>query len=159
MQRYMCSRFFIDYKSLPEQIHAITQYVATHFLPLTCISHLYLSSNPNEIFQHHFYVRNQIIQSNYDSKEIHQYDSTNIRLCLLFFEHLSQIIQENTVCLTRDDKKLLISNIYYLQHTYHVQYEYLFCGDCEHFQKYHSFNPFYSSRTNSSSNSSRSVCR
>ncbi|UJR27903.1 hypothetical protein I4U23_009164 [Adineta vaga] len=34
MQLYMCSRFFIDYKSIHEQVHVITLYVSTHILLL-----------------------------------------------------------------------------------------------------------------------------
>ncbi|CAF2994863.1 unnamed protein product [Rotaria socialis] len=157
MQRYMCSRFFIDYKTIPEQIHVIAQYVATHFLPSTIISNLHITNNLNEILQRRYYQQNQMINSKYDSKQIDQIDLINARLCLLFFEHLAAIIQQSTVCLTHEDRELLLINIHYLKDYYHYEYEHLFVGDNQHFQKYHNYNNMHHPCTNSSSNSSRST--
>ncbi|CAF1191878.1 unnamed protein product [Rotaria sordida] len=156
MQRYMCSRFFIDYKTIPEQIYVIAQYVATHFLPSSRINNLHITNNFNEILQYRYYQQNQLINSKYDSKQIDQIDLINARLCLLFFEHLASIIQQSTVCLTHEDRELLLINIHYLKENYHYEYEHLFFGDNQHFQKYHLFNTIQQHCTNSSSNSSRS---
>ncbi|CAF1179856.1 unnamed protein product [Rotaria sp. Silwood1] len=161
MQRYMCSRFFIDYKTIPEQIYVIAQYVATHFLPSSIISNLHITNNLNEILQHRYYQQNQLMNSKYDSKQIDQIDLINARLCLLFFEHLITVIQQSTVCLTHEDRELLFMNIHYLKEYYHYEYEHLFIGDNQHHQKYHGYNHLHQHNhhhycTNSSTNSSRS---
>jgi hypothetical protein len=153
----MCSRFCIDYKTIPEQMHVIGQYVATHFLPSSDMNNIHLTNNINELFQRHFIPLNQLIDSNYDSKQIDQIDLINARLCLLFFEHLASVTQQRTVCLTHEDRELLLINIHYLKEYYHYKYEYLFHGDSQHHQKYHVYNHQHHC-TNSSSNSSRSVC-
>ncbi|CAF4338480.1 unnamed protein product [Rotaria sp. Silwood2] len=155
MQRYMCSRFFIDYKTIPEQIHVIAQYVATHFLPSTIISNLHITNNINEILQRRYYQQNQLMNSKYDSKQIDENDLINARLCLLFFEHLAAVIQQSTVCLTHEDRELLFINITYLKDSYHYEYEHLFMGDQQHIQKYHTYIHHHHC-INSSSNSSRS---
>ena len=153
MQRYMCSRFFIDYKTLPEQIHVIAQYVTTHFLPSSIITPLHTTNNLNEIFQHCNYSQNQISNSKYDLQQIDRIELINARLCLLFFEHLQAVIHGSTVCLTHKDKQLLLLNIHNLKENYRRAYEHLFFGN------HHAYNYIHSHYgTNSSSNSSRSVC-
>jgi hypothetical protein len=83
----------------------------------------------------------------------------NARLCLLFFEHLSAVIQLSTVCLTHHDKEATLMNINHLKEYYHQKYEYLFIGDNYHYQRYHSYHRHhYHHCSSSSSNSSRSVC-
>jgi len=156
MQRYMCSRFFIDYKTVPEQIHVIAQYVATHFLPSSMVSNLHTLNNFHEIFQHRSHLQNQLVNSKYDSKKIDEVDLINARLCLLFFEHLATVIQQSTVCLTHEDRELILINIHYLKEYYHYEYEHLFVGDRLHFEKYHAYN-HQQHRNNTSVNSSRSV--
>ncbi|UJR21874.1 hypothetical protein I4U23_024947 [Adineta vaga] len=155
MQRYMCSRFCIDYKTSPEQIHVIAQYVATHFLPSSIISNLHITNNVNEIFQHRSYLQSQLLNSKYDSNQIDQADLINARLCLLFFEYLADVIQQSTVCLTHEDRELLLMNILYLKESYHYEYEHLFVNDSQHYQKYHVYNhPHH--RNNTTMNSNRS---
>ncbi|CAF1186944.1 unnamed protein product [Adineta steineri] len=154
MQRYMCSRFFIDYKTITEQIHVIAQYVATHFLPSSILSNLHITNNMNEIFQYRSYLHNQLMNSKYDTKQIDQIDLINARLCLLFFEYLAQVIQDSTVCLAHEDRELLLFNIHYLKEYYHCEYEHLFIQDSQHLQKYHVYNPQHQ-RHNPSLNSSR----
>jgi len=156
MQRYMCSRFFIDYKTIREQLHVISQYISTHYLPSSTITNLYTLNNSNEIFHCHSYQKTQLINSKYNSQQIDQIDLINARLCLLFFEHLSSVIQQSTVCLTHEDRELLLYNIQILNDYYHYEYEHLFHEDSHHHQKYHVYNhPHYC--INSSTNSSRSV--
>ncbi len=156
MQRYMCSRFFIDYKTIREQLHVIAQYVGTHYLPSSITTNFYTANNSNEISQIQYYLHNCLMNSKYNSEPIDQVELTNARLCLLFFEHLFVVVQQSTVCLTHEDRDLLLYNIHLLKEYYHFEYERLFQGDNQHFQKYHAYNhPHY--HPNSSSNSSRSV--
>ncbi len=154
MQRYMCSRFCIDYKTIPEQIHVVGQYVATHFLPSSDMNNIHQTTNTNE---RNFISANQLSDSKYDSKQIDQIDLINARICLLFFEHLSAVVQQSTVCLTHEDRELLLINLHYLKEYYHCKYEYLFFDDSQHYQKYHAYNHQHHC-ANSSTNSSRSVC-
>jgi len=156
MQRYMCSRFFIDYKTIREQLHVIAQYVSTHYLSSSLISNLYTLSNSNEVFHCHSYEKTQIINSKYNSQQIDQIDLINARICLLFFEQLLSIIQQSTVCLTHEDRELLLYNIHILKEHYHYEYEHLFREDSHHHQKYHVYNHQHYC-INSSTNSSRSV--
>ena len=151
MQRYMCSRFFIDYKTIPEQMHVITQYVTTHFLPLSITS---IDQSAHLITQ---YQSNQIHSKFSSIKHNDQTHVMNARLCLLFFDHLLTVIQQSTVCLTRHDKELTLMNINHLKEYYHYQYEHLFVGDRYHYQRYHSHIYRYHNFSSSSSNSSRSV--
>ncbi|CAF1571341.1 unnamed protein product [Adineta ricciae] len=146
MERYMCSRFFIDYNSNAEQIHVIAQYVATHFLPSLIISNLHITNNTNEIFHQRAYTQTQLMNSKYDSKPIDRSDLMNARLCSLFFDHLSFVIQRSTVCLTYEEQQLLLSNIYFLKECYHREYGPLFEGENEHYQKYHVYNHHYPSQ-------------
>ncbi|CAF1146921.1 unnamed protein product [Rotaria sordida] len=156
MQRYMCSRFFIDYKTIPEQMHVITQYVVTHFLPLsmtnidqTTNSVLYYQNNNQEN------IKTSYMQNNNNNNN--QNNIINVRLCLLFFDHLSNVIQQSTVCLTHHDKEATLININHLKECYHYKYEYLFIDDNYHHQRYHSQHPHhYHHCSSSSSNSSRS---
>ena len=148
MERYMCSRFFIDYKSIVEQFHVIAQYVATHFLPSSIISNLHITNNTNEIFHQRAYTQTQLMNSKYDIKQIDEADLMNARLCLSFFDYLSIVIQRSTVCLTYEDRQLLLLQIHYLKECYHGEYEPLFEGDAEHYQKYHVYNHHYPSHNN-----------
>lgn len=157
IQRYMCSRFFIDYKTLNEQLHAIAQYVATHFLPSAYLSNLNLTNNADEILQRRVYQQKQLLNSKNDPKQIDQSDLINARLCLLFFDHLSEVIRKSTVCLTHDDKQLLLNNITYINNCFHYEYDWLFVGDIEHHQKYHGYNYMPHFCAKSSTTSSRSV--
>lgn len=156
MQRYMCSRFCIDYKTLPEQLHVIVQYVATHYLPSSIVTNFYSTNTSNEVFNPHLNRQNLLQNSTYNSQQIDQIDLINARLCLLFFEHLSNVILQSTVCLTHEDRALLLYNIHALKESYHFEYEHLFRDDAQHHQKYHSYNHQHPC-INSSSNSSRSV--
>jgi hypothetical protein len=151
----MCSRFFIDYKTIREQLHVIAQYISTHYLPSSIISNFYTTNNSNEVLQSQYYQQNQLINSKYDLEQIDQIDLINARLCLLFFEHLAAVIQQSTVCLTNEDRELLLYNIHFLKESYHYEYERLFRDDSQHHQKYHAYN--HQHYINSSSNSSRSV--
>jgi hypothetical protein len=156
MQRYMCSRFFIDYKTIREQLHVIAQYVGTHYLSSSITTNFYTANNSNEISQTQYYLQNRLINSKYDHEQIDQMDLINVRICLLFFEHLIAVIQQSTVCLTHEDRELLLYNIHILKENYHYEYHHLFRYDNHHIQKYHVYNhPHYC--PNSSSNSSRSV--
>ena len=152
MQRYMCSRFFIDYKTIPEQIHVINQYITTHFLPLAM-------SNPMELNESPFFHRSSSSQLNLTTKLPEQINLNNARLCLLFFDHLLTVIQLSTVCLTHHDKELTLLSIHQLRESYHYKYEYLFVGDQHHYQRYHvpSHVNQHQHCSSSSSNSSRSV--
>jgi hypothetical protein len=152
----MCSRFFIDYKTIREQLHVIAQYISTHYLPTSVISNFYTTNNSNEIFHPHQYQQNQLINSKYDSEQTDQIDLINARLCLLFFEHLVNVIQQSTVCLSHEDRDLLLYNIHILKENYHFEYEHLFRNDTHHHQKYHAYN-HQQYRINSSTHSSRSV--
>lgn len=143
MQRYMCSRFFIDFKTLPEQLSMITKYVATHFLPCSIVNELYETHQLYEIFQYLQQQQNQ-------SKEIDQTELINARLCLLFFEHLFTVILQSCVCLTGEDRDVLLATLRCLKDCYHAEYEYLFVGDTEHFRKYHTFQPQYANGGNHS---------
>ncbi|CAF0896602.1 unnamed protein product [Adineta steineri] len=155
MQRYMCSRFFIDYKTIPEQMHVVNQYVSTHFLPLSMTN---MEPSSNSLAQR----RNN--QSNPKSSQ-DQNNVNNARLCLLFFDHLLSIIQISTVCLTHHDKEATLMNINQLKQYYHCKCEYLFIGDSYHQQRYHSYQNYnhnhnhynnHQQYSSSSSNSSRS---
>ena len=157
MQRYMCSRFFIDYKTIREQLHVIAQYVGTHYLPSSITTNYFTTNNSNEIPQSQYHLQNRLINSKYDSDQIDQVDLINARLCLRFFENLLVVIQQSTVCLTHEDRALLLYNIQILRDHYHYEYERLFQNDSQHFQMYHAYNPHQHYRPNSSSNSSRSV--
>ncbi len=147
MQRYMCSRFFIDYKTEPEQRHVITQYVTTHFLPLSITN---IEQSPQR--------RNnqQNLKSSSSSDQNH---INNARLCLLFFDHLSNVIQQSTVCLTHHDKQSTLITINQLKDFYHYNYKHLFIDDNYHQQRYHhTYSHHYHHHcSSSSSNSSRSV--
>jgi hypothetical protein len=149
----MCSRFFIDYKTVREQLHVIAQYVGTHYLPSSITTNFYTSNNSNEISQMQYYLHNRLMSSKYDIEQNDQNDYINATLCLLFFEHLFGVVQQSTVCLTHEDRDLLLYNIHMLKEYYHMEYERVFRNDNQHFQKYHPY-PY---QTNSSSNSSRSV--
>lgn len=140
MQRYMCSRFFIDYKTIPEQMHAISQYVTTHFLPLSLINSEALT------------IDNRDSQQNYNQNHVN-----SVRVCLLFFDHLYTVIRDNTVCLTHHDKEATLININNIKDYYHFKYEHLFINDNYHQQQYHSNIHHYHHCSSSSSNSSRSV--
>ncbi len=151
MQRYMCSRFFIDYKTEPEQRHVITQYVTTHFIPLSI-------TNTEQSAQR----RNN---QQYSKSSTEQNHVTNARLCLLFFDHLSNVIQQSTVCLTHHDKHATLMTINDLKEFYHYNYKHLFLDNNNnhhhHQQRYHMYShPHYNHHyhySSSSSNSSRSV--
>ncbi len=148
MQRYMCSRFFIDYKTIPEQMHVITQYVATHFLPLS-ITNIEQSQTQRRTTQ-------QNSKSSHDQNNIN-----NARLSLAFFDHLSTVIQQSTVCLTHHDKEATLMNINQLKQYYLYKCKHLFRYDNYHQQQYHSYqhrNHYHYHCSSSSSNSSRSVC-
>ncbi|CAF4110965.1 unnamed protein product [Rotaria sp. Silwood2] len=147
MQRYMCSRFFIDYKTIPEQMYVITQYVTTHFLPLSLTN---MDETTNSILQYRD-NNQQNIKTSYTQNNI-----INVRLCLLFFDHLSNVIQQSTVCLTHHDKEATLINIHHLKEYYHYNYEHLFIDDNYHQQRYHSHPHHYHHCSSSSSNSSRS---
>ncbi|CAF4059431.1 unnamed protein product, partial [Rotaria sp. Silwood2] len=147
MQRYMCSRFFIDYKTIPEQMYVITQYVTTHFLPLSLTN---MDETTNSILQYRD-NNQQNIKTSYTQNNI-----INVRLCLLFFDHLSNVIQQSTVCLTHHDKEATLINIHHLKEYYHYKYEHLFIDDNYHQQRYHSHPHHYHHCSSSSSNSSRS---
>lgn len=154
MLRYMCSRFFIDYKTEPEQRHVITQYVTTHFLPTSIPTNEQRQTN-----QQH-----TKILSSTDQNHI-----KNVRLCLLFFDHLFNVIQHNTVCLTHHDKQTTLMIINQLKDFYHYNYKHLFVDTNHHHhhhqQRYHLYshqnhNHHYHQQnhcSSSSSNSSRSV--
>ncbi|CAF1071891.1 unnamed protein product [Adineta ricciae] len=152
MQLYMCSRFFIDYKSIPEQIHVITLYVSTHILliPITNYEQSMNSSTQR---------RTQNSKSSEDQNTV-----DNVRLCLLFFDHLSTVIRQSTVCLTHHDKEATLMMVEQLKHCYHYNYKHLFADDTYHQQRYHSYqnhNYHHQHRhvqhcSSSSSNSSRS---
>lgn len=156
MQRYMCSRFFIDYKTIREQLHVIAQYVGTHYLPSSITTNFYTANNSNEIAHIQYYLQHRLINSKYGSEQIDPVDLMNARLCLLFLEHLGQVIQQSTVCLTHEDRQLLQYNIYLLKDHYYFEYDRLSQTDAQHFQKYHAGN-HSQYRHYSSSNSSRSV--
>ncbi|CAF4547549.1 unnamed protein product [Rotaria sp. Silwood1] len=151
MQRYMCSRFFIDYKTIPEQMHVITQYITTHFLPLSITN---IDQTTNFILQHQDNNNNQQQQNLKISYT--QNNVINARLCLLFFDHLFNVIQQSTVCLTHHDKEATLININHLKEYYHYKYEHLFIDDNYHQQRYHSHPHHYHHCSSSSSNSSRS---
>lgn len=159
MQRYMCSRFFIDYKTEPEQRHVISQYITTHFIPLSI-------QNAEQSIQR----RNNQQTTNKSSSD--QNHVTNARLCLLFFDHLFNVIQQSTVCLTHHDKQATLLIIKDLKDFYHYNYKYLFFDDDYHHQqqqqRYHTYHPHphyhhyhhhhhHNHCSSSSSNSSRSV--
>jgi hypothetical protein len=139
IQRYMCSRFFIDFKTLTEQMLTITKYVATHFLPCSMINELFETNAINDIFR----LLNYQHSSSAMSKAIDPLESINARLCLLFFEYLLAVIHQSCVCLAGDDKDILLNNIRTLKECYHVEYEYLFAHDDEHHRKYHTFQSQY----------------
>ncbi|CAF2074880.1 unnamed protein product [Rotaria magnacalcarata] len=145
MQRYMCSRFFIDYKTIQEQMHVITQYVTTHFLPLSLTNSDQSTMSAAQHRDHHQNLKSSTTQNN------HQNNVNNVRLCLLFFDHLFHVIQHGTVCLTHHDKESTLININHLKECYHYKYEHLFVDDNYHQQRYH-----YHHCSSSSSNSSRS---
>ena len=163
MQRYMCSRFFIDYKTVPEQIHVITQYVTTHFLPLSMSSlvdpgqPLMECRVPPTATSSH--SKSSLVQNTEHNHLV------NARLCLLFFDHLLSVIQQSTVCLTHHDKEMTWIHINNLKESYHYKYEHLFLGDHQHFQQYHMYHHHHHQQqqqyhhhcSSSSSNSSRSV--
>ncbi len=155
MQRYMCSRFFIDYKTEPEQRHVINQYVTTHFIPLSI-------TNTEQSIQRQ---NNQQTTTKSSSDQNHV---NNARLCLLFFDHLFNVIQQSTVCLTHHDKQLTLLTINHLKDFYHYNYKHLFVDDTYHHQQQQRYNTYphqhhshnhhyYHPCSSSSSNSSRSV--
>ncbi len=156
VQRYMCSRFFIDYKTIREQLYVIAQYVATHYLSSSTTTNFYTVNNSTDLLQSQYYQQNQLINSKYDSQQVDEIDLINARLCLLFFETLAAIIQQSTVCLTHEDRDLLLYEMHVLKENYHFEYEHLFRNDNQHFQKYHVYNHQHYC-ANSSTNSSRSV--
>lgn len=130
MQRYMCSRFFIDFKTLPEQISVIAKYVASHFLPCSRVTDLFETYDIPMIYQ--------ILQSTINpSREMDPARKSNCTLCLDFFQRLNLVIYGSCVCLTSNEKEVLIMNLSYLRECYHAEYEYLFQGDHEHQQIYH----------------------
>jgi len=146
----MCSRFFIDYKTEPEQRHVITQYVTTHFLPLSITNIKQSTQRRNN---------QQNSKSSIDQNHVN-----NARLCLLFFDHLSSVIQQSTVCLTHHDKQSTLITINQLKDFYHYNYKHLFVDDNYHQQqqqRYHTYSHhhhYHHHCSSSSSNSSRSVC-
>ena len=164
MQRYMCSRFFIDYKTEPEQRHVINQYVTTHFIP---------SSIPNteqsiQRRQQHS-SNSKSLSSSPDHNHLH-----NARLCLLFFDHLFNVIQHSTVCLTHHDKQITLMMINQLRDFYHFNYKNLFPEEnyyhqhhqqqqrypaypYQHYYHHHHHHRHHNHCSSSSSNSSRSV--
>ena len=142
MQRYMCSRFFIDFKTLSEQISVVTKYVSTHFLPSSTINVL---SEQNPLYQIYVQVQaKQMASPPPSTTEIDDFQLRNARLCLLFFESLLAVIQQSCVCLTGDDKGQLLSQMRLLQECYHQEHDHLFIHDPEHMRKYHTFPPPYS---------------
>lgn len=154
MQRYMCSRFFIDYKTEPEQRHVISQYISTHFIP---------SSIPN-IEQS---IQRRNYSTNWKSSSLDSNHVNNARLCLLFFDHLFNVIQQSTVCLTHHDKQVTLIMINQLKDFYHFHYKNLFPEENYHQQRYQTY-PYqhyhhhhqqrhHNHCSSSSSNSSRSV--
>jgi hypothetical protein len=155
MQRYMCSRFFIDYKTVHEQVHVITQYVTTHFLPLSIIN---IAQSLNTVTNR----RNNPQNSKNSFVQNDQNNVNNARLCLLFFDHLLNVVQQSTVCLTHHDKELTLMNINILKNNYHYKYGRLFIDDNyqqqQQQQRYHSYSHHHHHCSSSSSNSSRSVC-
>ena len=153
MQRYMCSRFFIDYKTVREQLHVIAHYIGTHYLPTSITTNFYTANNSSEISYIHYHLQHRLMNARCDSEPIDQINLINARFCLGFLKHLIDIIQQSTVCLTHEDRELLLYNICLLRDSYHFEYERLFQNDAQHFQKYY---PCNFSRY-SSTNSSRSV--
>lgn len=150
MQRYMCSRFFIDYKTEPEQRHVINQYVSTHFIPTSVFP-----------CEQSMQRRNHSSNWKYSSSS----DVNNARLCLLFFDHLFNVIQQSTVCLTHHDKQVTLLMINQLKDFYHFNYKNLFPEVNYHQQRYQTY-PYHQHYhhqrhhnhcSSSSSNSSRSV--
>jgi len=149
MQRYMCSRFFIDYKTEPEQRHVITQYVTTHFLPLSITN---IEQSPQ---------RRNNQQNSKSSSSSEQNHVNNARLCLLFLDHLANVIQQSTVCLTHHDKQATLILINHLKDFYHYNYKNLFIDDNYYQPRYHNYSHQHHNHhyycSSSSSNSSRSV--
>lgn len=148
MQRYMCSRFFIDYKTLREQLYNIAQYIGTHYLPSSITTNFYTANNSAEISSIYPYLERQLRTFRHESEPMDQIDLINAPLCLTFLNHLRQVIHQSTVCLTHEDRELLLYNVHLLQNTYLLEYSRYFQHENPHFHKY----PRYSS-----SNSSRSV--
>ena len=134
MERYMSSRFFIDFKTLPEQISVITKYVASHFLPCSTVNELFERYPIHQVLQN---LQNQSSQS----KEIVPTDYISARLCLQFFDHLFFIIQRSCVCLSIDERDHLLRRISELKYCYHLEYEYLFANDEDHRRIHHAGNP------------------
>lgn len=157
MQRYMCSRFFIDYKTLREQLHVIAQYVSTHYLPSSVTSHGYTNNSSESVeFSAALHHRVMTTRLRADNK-IDQFDLLNASLCLQFFEHLLIIIQQSTVCLTHEDRDLLLYNLHVLKECYHFEYDPILIHDNQHYQKYHVYTNSSHYCSNTSTNSSRSV--
>lgn len=144
----MCSRFFIDYKTLREQLYNIAQYIGTHYLPSSITTNFYTANNSSEISSIHPYLERQLLTSRHECEPMDQTDAIHARICLEFLGHLMQVIHQSTVCLTHEDRELLLYNVYLLRNTYLLEYKRYFQYENPHFHKY----PRYAS-----SNSSRSV--
>lgn len=160
MPRYMCSRFFIDYKTIPEQTHVITQYIATHFLPssVTNITH----TNVHQ--QHQEFNSRRPSKYSRSNSANDPTDLINARLCFNFLDHLSHTIFTCTVCLTRDDKNATLMLIDHLKQQYRYEYRHLIQENHHpqrrnyyHHHHHHQHHPHAHHYSSSSSNSSRSV--
>ena len=145
----MCSRFFIDYKTEPEQRHVINQYVTTHFIPLSI-------TTTEQSTQRRTNQPAHTGKSSSDENHVN-----NARLCLSFFDHLFHVIQQSTVCLTHHDKQITLMTVNDLRDFYLFNYKHLFLDQNyqQHYQqqRYQTYPHYHQHYSSSSSNSSRSV--